>query len=546
MDDEELEVHDSVMHACGGRREVAREIRLLVDEAIDSGILAAPRSRCAEFLSPLEDADGERDGRDRGTHRFLKAVTVILRLKGFMSRDRQMPIREIELTGQPLLAFVAPARPGCAPAGRPEPVVRALEMAVHLARSSNNVSSMRLAECELSADGGDKCITEIARLVRQVGIAREARFLSEVDLQGNSLDADSVRKIVEAAVKERCERPRACEGAPPLWLDVSLNRVRNPESVFQNLQAWAGWAHGKEGALCLADQEGCSKEACPKGAMLHMPKFLDQRKTDERPVVPIGTGTVSSTAAPAATPASRPAPAPARPRAWRDVEDLPRSQALVRHDDHISSRRRARSSGRRKRSRSRSRRRRGRRRRSASKQKKADAASGRIVLMPGPGRGAHGGGRGERSPSRWRSQRGRGRAKEEPRSEDVESALSEGASSAGGNGQALDCDGMDDAYSDEAASNDYVGGGASSAGGASGGRGLSSEGSCVSASRSPSPAVAPTTAPHAAAEASLEERMDRLISHLKGSTRHAGDAAKVRRHGGRSSSQGACEQRRRR
>merc|ERR1719401_2050081 len=121
-----------------------------------------------------------------------------------------MPIREIELTGQPLLSFSAASRGAGAPVGRPEPVVRSLEMAVHLARSSNFVDAMRVGECELSAEGGDKCVTEVARLVRQVGIGREARFLEEVDLHGNALDAESVRKIVEAAVKERCERPRAC------------------------------------------------------------------------------------------------------------------------------------------------------------------------------------------------------------------------------------------------------------------------------------------------------------------------------------------------
>lgn len=530
MDDEELEVHDSVMHACGGRREVAREIRLLVDEALESGILVAPRSRCAEFLSPLEDADGERDGRDRGTHRFLKAVTVMLRLKGFNSRDRMMPIREIELTGQPLLAFVAPARPGSAPAGRPEPMVRALEMAVHLARSSNHVSAMRLGDCELSGDGGDKCITEVARLVRQVGIGREARFLSEVDLRGNSLDAESVRKIVEAAVKERCERPRACQGAPPLWLDLSLNRVRNPESVFQNLQAWAGWAHGKEPALCLADQDGCSKKECPKGALLHMPKFLDQRKTDDKPAVAIGTGKASSAAAPAPAPAPRPAPAAARPRAWRDVEDLPTSQALVRRDADTNSRRKssARADRTRRRSRSRSRRRRGRRRRSSSGHRQADAASGKIVLKPGPGRDERGSGRrrGERSPSRWRERRGHAKA------EVVSEEAGPGSGASEGSADAELSDGVDFDGSEEAPS---------SAGGASRGP---SEGSYASGSRSPSPA-APSAAPHVAVptEASLEERMDRLISRLKSSTRSGGDAQAHEQHG--SGSAGQRERRRR-
>lgn len=396
LDNAALELHDSVMHACGGSREVAREVIALLDEALEKGQLLASRGRVADFLKPLEDTDGEREGRDRGSHRFLKAVNVMLRLKGFNSRDRMMPIREIELTGQPLLAFTAPSRGAGAPPGRPEPIVRSLELAVHLARSSNHVVSMRLGECELSADGGDKCVTEVARLVRQVGIGSQARFLEEVDLHGNGLDAEAVRKIVEAAVKERCERPRACAGAPPMWLDLSFNRVRNPATVFQNLQAWASWAHDKDYALCLADQEGCTKKHCPKGCLLHMPRFSEQSKLDgPQAKAAIGTGAEKEDVLTPAPPAPRPSMLPPKPQAWRDVEDMPRSQALVRGDPGKS--RRSRDRRRRKhRSRTRSRHRGRRRRRSAG----GGGSPVRVVLKPGPGTSAVASGAGRRKRSR--------------------------------------------------------------------------------------------------------------------------------------------------
>jgi len=367
----------------------------MLDASLESGKLSAARELCGDFLGALEDADGERDGRDRGAYRFLKAVTVLLRLKGFNSRDQMMPITEIELTGHPLLAFTPPTRAAGAPPGKPEPTVRALELAVHLARSSSSVSVVRMANCELSPDGGDKCMTEVVRLVRQVGIGNQARFLDEVDLHGNSMDAEAVRKIVEAAVKERSERPRACAGRPPLWLDLGGNRVRSPGVVFQNLQAWASWAHGCEKALCLADQEGCCRESCPSKCMLHMTGFLEQSKPEARQQLQAlpapegstataaagtGTGTSAAATAPAAPPPLLPAPpqlrpSPARkraPEAWRPLA----SPHTRRRDPSRKGARAARSGGSRDRRRRRSR---GRRKRSA------EPPRAELQLRPGPG-----------------------------------------------------------------------------------------------------------------------------------------------------------------
>mmetsp|Transcript_73728 Transcript_73728/g.238694 ORF Transcript_73728/g.238694 Transcript_73728/m.238694 type:complete len:702 (-) Transcript_73728:65-2170(-) len=517
MDNDALELHDSVMHACGGRREMAREVLVLLDEALESGVLAAARGRCAEFLMPAEDLDGGREGRDRGTHRFLKAVTVLMRLKGFNSRDRMMPIREIELTGQPLMAFVAPSRGAGAPNAKLEPVIRCLELAVHLARSSNFVTAIRLGECELSSEGGDKCATELVRLVRQVGIGAQARFLEEVDLRSNALDAEAVKKIVEAAVKERCERPRACEGAPPLWLDLSFNRVRNAQTVFQNLQAWASWAHDKGTALCLADQEGCSKQACPKGCLLHMPRFLEQSKGEAKELTSIGSGgseSKASAAASSAPSASRVAAPPPKPMAWRDVEDMPRSQALVRERarerDNGTSRRVAGAAGsskRRSASRSR-RRRRSRRRQSRSASRgRAAAAPVKVVLKPGPGTRV----KVERSRSRSR-RRGRSvsggdrRGRRSVREEEEELVSEEGSDE--GSDAAPDGDSYDEGEEEE---EEEVAGSGSQSGGSS------------SSDASPSPAARPSSAAAVGAAAArpsaedLERRMSRLIESLKSS-----------------------------
>lgn len=359
---------------------MAKQVLTMLDRCLEDGKLSGSRELCGEFLGALEDADGERDGRDRGAYRFLKAVTVLLRLKGYNARDQMMPINEIELTGHPLLAFTTPTRAAGAPPGKPEPTVRALELAVHLARSSSIVSTIRLGFCELSPDGGDKCMTEVVRLVRQVGIGSQARFLDEVDLHGNSMDAEAVRKIVEAAVKERCERPRACAGSPPLWLDLSGNRVRNPGTVFQNLQAWAAWAHDKEKALCLADQDGCCRQSCPSNCMLHLPKFLEQAKPEARQQLqaltapPEGSTStaivaVGASAGPPpllpAPPILRPSPARKKPpEAWR-----PLASPATRRRDQACERSRG---SKRKRSR-------GRRRQSPPRKRKE------VQLRPGPG-----------------------------------------------------------------------------------------------------------------------------------------------------------------
>lgn len=535
LDNAALELHDSVMHACGGRREVAKEVIAMLDEALESGVLSAARGRCAEFLRPLEDADGEREGRDRGSHRFLKAVNVLLRLKGFNSRDRMMPIREIELTGQPLLGFTAPNRGVGAPPGRPEPVVRSLELAVHLARSSNHVVTMRLGECELSADGGDKCVTEVARLVRQVGIGSQARFLEEVDLHGNALDAEAVRKIVEAAVKERCERPRAYAGSPPLWLDLSLNRVRNPATVFQNLQAWASWAHDKDSALCFADQEGCGKKECSKGAMLHMPKFLEQSKLDGPQVVfAIGTGATDAEALIPAPLAARATMLPPRPQAWRDVEDLPRSLDLVREEPprraRERERRRSKEGGRRKRSkrsrsRDRDRRRRGRRKEGAA----TTSTTPRVVLKPGPASRAARRGQGNRrrrshSASRVVTAveaRCASSAEDSTGEEDASASSQMGSTGAAasqqGEGSVIPGGGTDaSAVSSRSPSMEPSA------------EGVSSGGSSASASPSPVPAA---RAPRFGAQHArpptpeeLEQRMNRLIESLKTSTKQHAQA----------------------
>jgi len=255
-----------------------------------------------------------------------------------------------------------------------------------LARASSHVATVRLGCCDIGPEGGDKCMTEVVRLVRRVGIGSQARFLEEVDLHGNHLDADAVRKIVEAAVKERCERPQDAPSAA-IWLDLSGNKVRNPASVFQNLQAWAGWAYNCENALCLADQEGCSRTACPKKSMLHLPGFLEQTKPEPSQVVKQDVKEVKEVTTVAA---SRPEPRenlplslPPSAARW---QPQPQVQPQPQHYAHDPSR-----------PRDRRRRRGGRRRR---RKNKSSASPPRLNLRPGPGVA---GSSGESASSRSRS-----------------------------------------------------------------------------------------------------------------------------------------------
>lgn len=44
------------------------------------GSISLTELRCKHILKPLEDIDGERDGKDRGPYRLLKTVSVLLRL----------------------------------------------------------------------------------------------------------------------------------------------------------------------------------------------------------------------------------------------------------------------------------------------------------------------------------------------------------------------------------------------------------------------------------------------------------------------------------
>jgi len=458
-----LEYSDSVLHACGGNPDVALQVLKMLDDALEKGVMDASRDRCVDFLCALEDADGERDGHDRGSYRFLKAVTVLLRLKGFNSRHKMMPITEIVLNRHPMLAFTPPTRAAGAPACKPEPTIRALELAVHLARSSTNLVAMHLGECELSSDGGDKCITEVARLVRQIGIGSQARFLEQVDLEGNFMDADAVRKVVEAAVKERCERPRACAGSPPLWLNFKNNRVRNPSSVFQNLQAWAGWAHGLENALCLADKEGCSPKACSANCRLHLPGFLEQCKPELPPLMKPNEPTVAPAPAAMAAagiagqpqgqaalpPLSRPSPVRKRPpEAWRACAS-PATRRRLPARTTVATRR---SRPRRRNSRSRHRHRSRRRHHGSGRRGSQSKPRAEVQLRPGPGR---------HKCHRSRSCRRRGHDRRFASSEasealvsapsgqdvDADSANSSGTKAEGSSGQAMLRQGSDAPYS---------------------------------------------------------------------------------------------------
>ncbi|CAK9082747.1 unnamed protein product [Durusdinium trenchii] len=221
--------------------------------ALEEGCMSLTESRCKHILQPLEDIDGERDGKDRGTFRLLKTVSIFLRLRGFQRGEP--PFREMIIDGQPLVGK------GC----------RALEQAVHLARTSARLRRIELINCHL--DASEACVAEVIRLVKMLGTGSGSYFLEELNLSENSLGDDAAGRIIEAAVRDRCRR----DDATALWLDLSVNRIKNPQSLFQKMEAWSSWAY-REFAICLAQSNICSKEECKHSSLVHLPRFFEQEQ----------------------------------------------------------------------------------------------------------------------------------------------------------------------------------------------------------------------------------------------------------------------------
>ncbi|OLQ10443.1 hypothetical protein AK812_SmicGene5845 [Symbiodinium microadriaticum] len=164
----------------------------------------------------LEDAAPQRRVSDGGIGQLLKAISLLLRKRGF---DRKKPTPfEFLVTG-----------------------TRSEEEAVHV----------RLTDCAIS--GQRSCISEVGRLMKQLGAGSTAHFLQEVDLSQRSdctwnlLDDESARKpepqemIVESAIKETYPETefsvslKAC-CARQKRLDLSCNCIKHPQMLFDRLQ----------------------------------------------------------------------------------------------------------------------------------------------------------------------------------------------------------------------------------------------------------------------------------------------------------------------
>lgn len=65
-----------------------------------------------------------------------------------------------------------------------------------------------------------------------LGTGSGSYFLEELNLSENSLGDDAAGRIIEAAVRDRCRR----DDATALWLDLSVNRIKNPQSLFQKME----------------------------------------------------------------------------------------------------------------------------------------------------------------------------------------------------------------------------------------------------------------------------------------------------------------------
>eukprot|EP00434_Breviolum_minutum_P038701 symbB.v1.2.034339.t1/scaffold4415.1/size39987/3 len=217
--------HDhSVQRACGWQPKVAEDILDFLELALEEGSISLTELRCKHILKPLEDIDGERDGKDRGPYRLLKTVSVLLRLRGFQRGEP--PFREMIIYGQPLLGNTS----GLATHAR------ALEQAVHLCRTSARLKCVQLINCHL--DASEACVAEVIRLVKLLGTCNGGHFLEELNLSENRFDDAAAGRLIEAAVRERCERsPQAAGASTALWLDLSVNCIKHPQTVFQKLEA---------------------------------------------------------------------------------------------------------------------------------------------------------------------------------------------------------------------------------------------------------------------------------------------------------------------
>jgi hypothetical protein len=59
------------------------------------GSLSLSELRCKHILKPLEAIDGEREGRDRGAFRLLKAVSILLRSRAGEPVAAGVPVKDV-------------------------------------------------------------------------------------------------------------------------------------------------------------------------------------------------------------------------------------------------------------------------------------------------------------------------------------------------------------------------------------------------------------------------------------------------------------------
>eukprot|EP00439_Symbiodinium_sp_Y106_P083630 s719_g23.t2 len=79
-----------------------------------------------------------------------------------------------EIIGQPLVVTGARSE---------EEAVHALEQVVHLVRASSEITTVRLTDCAISGHAG-RCISEVGRLMKQLGAGSTAHFLQEACPRG--------------------------------------------------------------------------------------------------------------------------------------------------------------------------------------------------------------------------------------------------------------------------------------------------------------------------------------------------------------------------
>lgn len=261
--DEDLLADNSAMKTCANNQEIARN-------ALET------------FKSALKTSKLSLAGRDLIEDVLTKTIKVIGRyatMKGLLpTRTSTLPVTELDLSGNSLFNHHGSQESMASSKGTLRRRSETVQLVVQFVRVSTAADVVRLEDCALqgvSHDKDDPIEQEVVRLVKKFGVANKARYTKEVSLAGNKFKADFLKKIVEGAYWERSRHPDK-ENLPKLHLNLSRNRIQDPDRVLEELRA-GRTAGGPINVACTTDPQDMQDKALIKVDL------TDQRDRSETP-----------------------------------------------------------------------------------------------------------------------------------------------------------------------------------------------------------------------------------------------------------------------